>query len=329
MPKAGVLSNMSKAAWGGAGSKFHQVKVQFASSAGASAVSAIILTPLDVIKTRMQIESKSGDRVAKGVCSFFPKFNGGGRACLQVPLVEQLCYLCGKELYPAGVPRGDLGQWSLRPLSTTSALCHVECCRAPKGSNKFVHVARDIVKYEGVRALWKGTGPALIMAVPQVGIYLTAYDHVKEWLLGKSYSLTIASMAAGAGARTAAVTVTSPLELVRTRLQAEGGIQGHAVHAECERAARRATGWVAIARKAISEPAGVRTLWQGLGPTLWRDVPFSTIYWVVAERTRGSFLVSCPLPCWSRHMIRCVCKAVTSVLRRRGEERSRSWARSR
>mmetsp|Transcript_52576 Transcript_52576/g.128478 ORF Transcript_52576/g.128478 Transcript_52576/m.128478 type:complete len:391 (+) Transcript_52576:72-1244(+) len=283
---------MSKTNVPGGGGGIHKIKVQFAASAGASAVSAIILTPLDVVKVRMQTDK--GDDVArravKGVCSFFPKYNGGGRMCLGLPLTEQLCYLCGKELFPAGVSRSDVAQWKMRPLSTTSSLCHVECGAPKKGSNKLLHVVRDIVRYEGVGALWRGTGPSLIMAVPQVGIYLTTYDQVKDMLLEKKYNLISASLIAGTGARIAAATITSPLELVRTRLQAEGGMRGHAVHAECERAARRATGWLAIASKAVSEPMGVRTLWQGLGPTLWRDVPFSAIYWVIAERTRDSIL---------------------------------------
>uniref|UniRef100_A0A5F9CNE5 Mitochondrial glutathione transporter SLC25A39 n=1 Tax=Oryctolagus cuniculus TaxID=9986 RepID=A0A5F9CNE5_RABIT len=59
------------------------------------------------------------------------------------------------------------------------------------------------------------------------------------------------------------VTVVSPLELVRTKLQAR-----HVSYRElgtCVRAAVAQGGW--------------RSLWLGWGPTALRDVPFSALYW--------------------------------------------------
>lgn len=33
---------------------------------------------------------------------------------------------------------------------------------------------------------------------------------------------------------------------------------------------------------------GCRALWRGLPPTLWRDVPFSAIYWMGYEKCKAS-----------------------------------------
>lgn len=41
-----------------------------------------------------------------------------------------------------------------------------------------------------------------------------------------------------------------------------------------------------IIRSALSEE-GPRVLWRGLLPTLWRDIPFSMIYWFNYETFRG------------------------------------------
>lgn len=64
------------------------------------------------------------------------------------------------------------------------------------------------------------------------------------------------------------VTVISPVELTRTKLQAQK--QSYRELTDCIRSAVQAEGWL--------------SLWRGLGPTLLRDVPFSAMYWYNYER---------------------------------------------
>ena len=65
-------------------------------------------------------------------------------------------------------------------------------------------------------------------------------------------------------------TLASPIELLRTRFQSQqGAAEGY----------RSVIG--GIVRN--THESGIRTLWRGLGPSLWRDVPFSAIYWFCYE----------------------------------------------
>lgn len=72
----------------------------------------------------------------------------------------------------------------------------------------------------------------------------------------------------------AAATV-SPIELLRTKMQYHGR------NGSIKQVSR-------TLRHAITEN-GVQILWKGLVPTLWRDVPFSGIYWMTIERIRPVF----------------------------------------
>jgi solute carrier family 25, member 39/40 len=40
--------------------------------------------------------------------------------------------------------------------------------------------------------------------------------------------------------------------------------------------------------------AGPAALWRGLGPTLWRDVPFSALYWFGYEQLRRALAARAP-----------------------------------
>ncbi|GAA5914341.1 hypothetical protein JCM6882_008166 [Rhodosporidiobolus microsporus] len=152
----------------------------------------------------------------------------------------------------------------------------------------FFPLIRHLLAHEGPTALWRGTAPALLMSVPGQVIYMlgydwgrrTAFEKAPQWArrggaeagagagaLKASY-VTAVPLVAGAASRTVVAALLSPFELIRTQLQS------HSSHSS------------------LSSPASLTrllkelhwsTAWRGLGPTLWRDVPFSAVYWAGYE----------------------------------------------
>lgn len=117
------------------------------------------------------------------------------------------------------------------------------------------------------------------MAIPANVIYFTGYD----WLrynpaspIKKLSSDAYAPLVAGSVARVAAGIAVSPIEMFRTRMQAAaGGSTG--VFRETLTGLHRMT-----------QTQGYTSLWRGLTLTMWRDVPFSGIYWWGYEALRNS-----------------------------------------
>ncbi|KIR62583.1 metallochaperone [Cryptococcus bacillisporus CA1873] len=100
-------------------------------------------------------------------------------------------------------------------------------------------------------------------------------------------SLTPAPLIAGSLARTLSATVISPIEMFRTRLQALP-IPG-----------RPSPTYTSVTKDMyrLVQSKGPLILYRGLGPTLWRDVPFSGIYWASFELLKTSLTSpESPLP---------------------------------
>jgi solute carrier family 25, member 39/40 len=111
------------------------------------------------------------------------------------------------------------------------------------------------------------------MAVPANVIYFVGYDSLRT-NLPTSIPLPIQPLVAGMCARTFAVAVISPIELFRTRLQAYNLSQTSSYST------------VLNGISTLVREQGLRSLWRGLELTLWRDVPFSGIYWTGYEFLR-------------------------------------------
>ena len=157
-----------------------------------------------------------------------------------------------------------------------------------------------ISRVEGVSSLWSGLSPTLgrfqtfpnrslnpvfvsVLAVPTTVTYFTMYEQLKVMLTdlrqsrlppssAQSPAPSWISLTAGGLARLVAVTLVSPLELVRTKMQSQK------------------MPWSQVTRciRDLVTTQGVRGLWNGYTATLLRDVPFSALYWPLYESTRDT-----------------------------------------
>lgn len=136
---------------------------------------------------------------------------------------------------------------------------------------------RKISRNEGISTLWRGLSPTLVMAIPANVIYFAGYDWLrtspKSPVYGR-FSDAYAPLAAGSIARVIAAIAVNPIEMLRTRMQATS---------TKEKGVLRAT---MVGLKEMVSAEGYLTLWRGLTLTLWRDVPFSGLYWWGYEKGR-------------------------------------------
>lgn len=137
---------------------------------------------------------------------------------------------------------------------------------------------RKIARNEGFTALWRGLSPTLVMMVPANLIYFTGYEWLRYDARSPFSKLSdhYAPLTGGSAARVMAVTAVSPIELVRTRMQAAAGGSTTNHMVETFRGIKEMVG-----------THGYTSLWRGLTLTLWRDVPFSGLYWWGYETIRG------------------------------------------
>lgn len=138
---------------------------------------------------------------------------------------------------------------------------------------------KKIARNEGVTTLWRGLSPTLLMAVPANIIYFTGYDflrHNPTSPIARTIHEDYAPLIAGSTARMFAAAVVNPIELFKTRLQATSGTSpsGHVLE-------------TFRGMQSTISAQGYSTLWRGIVLTLWRDVPFSGIYWWGYETIRG------------------------------------------
>lgn len=104
------------------------------------------------------------------------------------------------------------------------------------------------------------------MSLPNTIIYFTTYEQLKFRMGYPKQNLNpFVPAIAGGLARILAVIVTCPLELIRTK-KMSAKLSYKDLHA--------------ILKEAV-ESKGLRTLWRGLIPTIWRDLPFSSKFLII------------------------------------------------
>jgi len=223
---------------------------QMASSCTGALVVSLFMTPLDVVKIRLQAQ----DRLLSKKCFLYS--NG---------IMDHLCLRTNGDPPPVA-------------LHTSEEICNCKWYNRPKYFNGTFDALLKISKVEGLGSLWSGLSPTLVLAVPTTVIYFTTYEYLKLKLVqtitqrqAENY-MTAISLASGGLARTLACVIVNPLELIRTKMQSQ----------------KMAFGEVRKALEITVKSEGKVGLWKGVSASLMRDVPFSAIYWPCYEYLRPS-----------------------------------------
>lgn len=228
---------------------------QMLSSGAGALVVSLFMTPLDVVKIRLQTQER---------------------------LYSKKCFLYSNGLMDHICPRTN-GDPPVRALHTQQEICDCKWFNRPKYFTGTTDAFLKISRTEGVSSLWSGLSPTLVLAIPTTVIYFTMYEQLKVCIDSQRRAMRTqpsiissetpkwVSLSAGGLARLAAVTIVSPLELVRTKMQSQK-MPWSDVH------------------KCLTElvkAQGVKGLWNGYTATLLRDVPFSALYWPLYEQSKA------------------------------------------
>ncbi|KAI6176679.1 hypothetical protein M3Y97_00824900 [Aphelenchoides bicaudatus] len=228
-------------------------KQQIVSAATGALVVSLSLTPLDVVKIRLQNQVQP---LAKGQCFLFS--NG---------LMDHLCTSCSEPIPPTKC------EWFNRPGHFNGTLdAFVKIIRNEGGKIIVLIFHYNLNDFSEISLEWSLAYSVSfdISAIPATVFYFTAYGSLLKQFRKKTNNQWVPPLLAGTIARSSAVFLVSPLEMLRTKMQSE-----------------------LLTLKELKESVrvsvkhdGFFSLWRGLNATLLRDIPFSGIYWSLYENLK-------------------------------------------
>ncbi|KAG0566615.1 hypothetical protein KC19_7G077800 [Ceratodon purpureus] len=143
---------------------------------------------------------------------------------------------------------------------------------------------KKTMKEEGFSAFYKSYRTTVVMNVPFTAVHFAAYEAGKKVLAGlypeyADEEHLLMHITAGGAAGALASAVTTPLDVIKTRLQCQG-VCG---------ADRYASGSVLAAARSIVKREGPGSLWRGMRPRVMFHTPAAAICWSTYEAGK-SFL---------------------------------------
>ncbi|XP_027729158.1 solute carrier family 25 member 39 isoform X2 [Vombatus ursinus] len=278
---------------------------QMVASGTGGLVTSIFMTPLDVVKVRLQSQRPSP---TSGLAQ--------SQGSWSIPYTKWKCMIyCNGILEPLYLCQNGsrCAVWYQQPTYFTGTM------------DAFVKITR----HEGARTLWSGLPATLVMTVPATAIYFTTYDQLKAFLCSRAVTSDLcAPMVAGAMARplywfnyelvktwlckmaakdrtsvsisfvagafsgTVAAVLTLPFDVVKTQRQMELGSVG----ALRVTSPRSPSTWLLLRR--IQAESGARGLFAGFLPRIIKAAPSCAIMISTYEFSKNFFqrlnLENCP-----------------------------------
>ncbi|KAJ1417807.1 Mitochondrial carrier protein [Sesbania bispinosa] len=281
----------------GISKRVHRSKY-FLAGAIAGATSRTATAPLDRLKVVLQVQTTRAS-VMPAVMKIWKQdgllgfFRGNGLNIVKVApesaikfyAFEMLKNVIGEahgnksdigmagRLFAGGVA-GGIAQAAIYPLDlikTRLQTCASEAGRVPKLGT----LTKNIWVQEGPRAFYRGLLPSLLGMIPYAGIDLTAYDTLKDmskrYILHDSEPGPLIQLGCGTISGALGATCVYPLQVIRTRLQAQPTNDSSAYKGMCDAFWR------------TFQHEGFRGFYKGLFPNLLKVVPAASITYMVYE----------------------------------------------
>ncbi|KMZ60237.1 hypothetical protein ZOSMA_5G01020 [Zostera marina] len=276
----------------------------FSTSGISVAVATAVTHPLDVLKVRLQMQlvGQKGQLLGMGRVLTQVMKNEGARALylgimpaltrsllyggVRLGLYEPCKYVCDFTFgstnvlvkIACGAFSGVIATALTNPMEVLKVRLQMNSSRKlQQGRRGAIREIHSIVAREGVKALWKGVGPAMARAGALTASQLATYDESKQALLRltvleEGFQLHfISSVVAG----TMGTLATTPLDMIKTRLMLQRE----------SNASRIYNNGFHCAYKVLNEE-GFRAVYKGGLVTFMRLGPQTTITFVVCEKLR-------------------------------------------
>ncbi|TGZ77404.1 mitochondrial carrier [Ascodesmis nigricans] len=218
----------------------------------------------------------------------FGSFEAAKRTLARLEGVEDTAHISQVSRFIAGGVGGVVSQFAIYPIDTLKF--RVQCNMVEKGlhGNKLiVDTLRKSWKSGGITSFYRGLPLALCGIFPYSAIDMGTYEFAKRtYIAGQAKRLGCKEadvrmpqwMTLGIGAASGCVgaTMVYPINLLRTRLQAQGTIQHPQTY----------TGMVDVTMRTLNTE-GFLGLWRGLTPNLMKVLPAVSISYLVYENSKA------------------------------------------
>jgi solute carrier family 25 citrate transporter 1 len=276
-------------------------------------VEACCLQPIDVIKTRLQLDPRA-QREYRGIwhCGATVVEREGVRALWKglTPFATHLTLkytlrMGSNALFQSALADAQTGKLSAAGrlaagfgagvLEAVAIVTPFEVVKIRLQQQRHelvkykgpVHCASTIVREEGVRGLWAGVSPTIARNGTNQAVMFSAKNYCDKLLWKKREGdgatlLPWQSMVSGFLAGFAGPLATGPFDVVKTRLMAQtrAALPGGELHYK----------GMVHAITHIHAEEGLFALWKGLLPRLMRIPPGQAIMWAVADQVTGLYL---------------------------------------
>lgn len=234
-------------------SKSHNAYSDLFVSGTASGLANVLTNPFDVIKTRMQLKGKNVDAKAPSSAS--------------IDLLTTRVTKLPAGLQPPSAISSTATVARTEGMATLLQIAHPQLTpnsyisiTVPRSSGGIISTGLNIIKSEGVGALYSGVGATVVRGFVQGGLRLGLYSPIKETLISldstntSQQNLSVAGkLVAGSLSGGFAACFSSPIDLIKTKQMAQGSA-GNAL---------------SIIRNVISTE-GVAGLWRGSSTAMAR-----------------------------------------------------------